>query len=327
MADARRAVSDCLTYAPEPLADNSLVLVALSGGSDSLAVAWAAQFAVPKAGHRVEAVIVDHGLQDNSAEVAETAKATAAQVGLTAEIIAVDLEDSGNFEARAREARYAALESYAETRGASAVLLGHTLDDQAETVLMGLTRGSGPASIQGMATYTGIWWRPFLSLRRETTTQVCLDAGITWWDDPHNVDERFVRPRIRHTVMPVLEQHLGPGVAEALVRTGELLGRDREELDRQAWKLAYSIGDGVELGMIPVGMLNGVPVAIASRVVRIIVEESIGVSLSFHHTEQVLAFVTGAIRGTVVEIPEGRVEKHDDHYRVVPTSGVYRGEE
>lgn len=327
MADARRALTESLDQAPHPTPDHSLFLVALSGGPDSLALAWAAAFVLPRQGHRVEAVIIDHGLQPESNDVAETAKQTAAHLGLDATVIPLELTDQANLESVARQARYDALEALAVEQGAHGVLLGHTLDDQAETVLLGLTRGSGPASIQGMPRYSGLWWRPFLGLRRTTTRQVCEDSGVSWWDDPHNTDRRFLRPRIRHDVMPVLEEHLGPGVAEALARTGELVGQDREELDSQASTLAGSLGDGVELGIIPRGFLAQTPRAIASRVVRMVARESIGSSLSHHHTQHVLALLNGQLQSKSVEIPGGRVERQGDEYRFVPASSRYRREE
>lgn len=327
MANARRAVQHCLDHAPRPIPPDSLVHIAVSGGPDSLALAVASSFVVPRAGHHVEAVIVDHGLQSGSGEVAATAAKTVESLGITAHVVAVDIDDSGNIEARAREARYEALDQMADQRGAAAILLGHTLDDQAETVLLGLTRGSGPASIQGMPEYSGRYWRPFLGLTRQETCSVCEDAGVTWWDDPHNSDDRFVRPRIRHHVMPVLEQHLGPGVAQALVRTGMLVGRDRVELDAQARALADTFGDGVRLGRIPRGALHDVPLAIASRAVRIVAEESIGSHLDYHHTVAVVDFMTGKSGPSPIEIPGGRVEKHADYYRFVPRSGRYRREE
>ncbi len=325
MAQSRRAVANCLEHhtATEPLPDDALFLVAVSGGPDSLALAWAAAFVIPRAGYRLEAVIVDHGLQAESGDVAADAKATLENLGIATTIVAVDLGEGGNIEARARQARYDALEDVAHQRGAVGVLLGHTLDDQAETVLMGLTRGSGPGSIQGMGQISGLWWRPFLGLSRQTTTQVCRDVPLSWWDDPHNTDPRFLRPRIRHEVMPLLENTMGPGVAEALVRTAELLRQDNEVLEKLAQKVVWDLGDGVERGMVPIDPLVGQPASIASRVIRFVAEKSLGSSLSHTHTEEVLRLVTDWRGQGPIDIPGGRVERQEKILRFIPDSGYH----
>mgnify|MGYP002039839183 CR=1 FL=1 len=144
--------------------------------------------------------------------------------------------EDGGPEAAARDARYRVLKDAAADAGASAVLLGHTLDDQAETVLLGLARGSGAASLQGMAPVRedddGLRWvRPLLAVRRETTRACCTASDLEVWDDPHNADQRFARVRVRDRVLPVLEAELGPGIAEALARTAEQLREDAEAFD------------------------------------------------------------------------------------------------
>ena len=208
---------------------DGLVLVALSGGPDSLALAAATAF---EARGRAGAVIVDHGLQDGSAATAERAAEQARALGLDpVRVVRVQVGTDGGPEAAARTARYEALDAVAGELGAAAVLLGHTLDDQAETVLLGLARGSGAASLQGMAPEAGLYRRPLLGIRRQTTVQACADAGLEPWDDPQNADPGFTRVRVRQTVMPLLETELGPGVAEALARTAEQLREDSEALD------------------------------------------------------------------------------------------------
>ena len=328
MADARRAVAECLDDQRDSrgLPDEGRFLVAVSGGADSLGLAWAAQFVLPRAGFEVEGVVVDHGLQDNSAEVAETAKATLEQIGMPATIVRVEVDGTANVELRARDARYEALRVLAHDRDAIGVLLGHTLDDQAETVLMGLARGSGPASIQGMEAVSGLWWRPFLGLSRETTQQVCRDVGMTWWDDPHNTDRRFLRPRLRHEVMPLLEDTMGPGVAEALARTARLLRQDNEVLDKLAKKVGWALGDGVELGMIPVDRLVAEPAAVATRVIRFVASQVLGTSLSAAHTEEVLRLVTDWKGQGPIDVPGGRVERQEGILRFIPDSAHDRRE-
>src|SRR3954469_16995223 len=222
-ADVRRAVRGAL----EGLEPDALVLVALSGGPDSLALAAATAFEAPRAGLRAGAVIVDHGLQAGSADVAARAAVQARDLGLApVHVVAVEVGASGGPEAAARAARYAALDAAAALHGAAAILLGHTLDDQAETVLLGLARGSGAASLHGMAAVSqsagsGLYLRPLLGIRRSTTEPACVDADLHPWTDPQNGDPAFTRVRVRTSVLPLLETELGPGVAEALARTAE----------------------------------------------------------------------------------------------------------
>ncbi len=248
------------------------VLVACSGGADSLSLLAACVFEGRKAGTSIVGVTVDHALQDGSAEhtVAVVEQMAVLGVDETASIrVAVDPGPAG-LEAGAREARYAALSQLAAHFGASLVLLGHTLDDQAETVLLGLTRGSGGRSLQGMRRYFvdagGIGFaRPLLDLTRDQTHAACRAEGITWWEDPHNVDPRFTRARVRSSVMPVLERELGPGIAAALARTGEQLRDDMdflEPFELEAYQRAR-VDDGVDMLAV-----DDVGEAIRSRVVR-----------------------------------------------------------
>lgn len=215
----RRALSD--------LEPGSRVAVGVSGGADSLALAAVTAFVADRAAYELRAIVVDHGLQPDSAEVTTRATAQLAGLGVSAEIVVVDVGAAGGPEAAAREARYEALGAV----GADAVLIAHTLDDQAETVLLGLGRGSGPRSIAGMAARDGVWRRPFLALRRADTEQICRAHGLTWWVDPHNADPAYRRSRIRTEVMPVLEEVLGRGVAEALARTADQVRADNDFLD------------------------------------------------------------------------------------------------
>ncbi|WP_245719927.1 tRNA lysidine(34) synthetase TilS [Nocardia uniformis] len=232
--ETRRAVRDWLgTYAP-----NGVVAVGLSGGADSLALTAAA---VVEAG-AVDALVVDHGLQGGSAVVAAEAAATALRLGCrSARVLTVEVSGSGGMEAAARRARYAALD---RARDGRPVLLGHTLDDQAETVLLGLARGSGSRSIQGMAAFADPWGRPLLGVRRAVTRQLCADLGVTPYDDPHNSSAEFTRVRLRAEVLPLLEEVLGGGVAAALARTAAQLREDGEVLDVLARNLLASACDG-----------------------------------------------------------------------------------
>ena len=231
------------------------VEVALSGGADSLAVAACLAFVAPRDGWLAGAVVVDHNLQPGSDEVAARAAEQARGLGLDADVVTVTVGTDGGPEAAARDARLGALRS----RDADAVLLGHTLDDQAETVLLGLGRGSGARSLAGMPAVDGIIRRPFLTLRRSETERICTASGLNWWSDPHNVDPAFRRSRLRHEALPLLEDVLGGGVAEALARTASQLRADTALLD----SLAAEVSDPYDLPL-----LAALPQALRTRVLR-----------------------------------------------------------
>jgi tRNA(Ile)-lysidine synthase len=208
------------------------VLVACSGGADSLALAAAVAFEAPRLGVAAAAVTVDHGLQEGSAGRADAVARALRAMGLDPVLVSrVEVTPGGGPEAAARRARYAALEQAAADTGARWTLLGHTLDDQAETVLLGLGRGSGPRSIAGMMPASGSYLRPLLGVRRATTVAACAADGLPVWDDPHNADPRYRRVRLRHEVLPLLEEVLGGGVAQALARTADLVRTDLAALD------------------------------------------------------------------------------------------------
>ena len=315
MADARRAVNKLLERHYESIPEGSHFLLAVSGGADSMALAWAAEFVMPRHGYSCEAVIIDHGLQEASAEIADTAKKRLESLGLSARVIAVTVGNEGGAEHAARTARYAALTDEARDSGVHAVLLGHTMDDQAETALLGLARGSGPSSISGMAETSGLWWRPFLGLRREDTRQVCVDAGIEWWDDPHNTDERFLRPRVRHRVLEVMESELGPGVVVALSRTADLVRADDEFLDALAHERLEPYRTHLDESHVPISALEGEPEPIATRMLRLALGH-IGVEeLHRSHTVAVMALVTDWHGQGPIDIPGVSVVRVDDQLR------------
>lgn len=227
-------VQDALAGAGYP----ERILVACSGGPDSLALAAvAAHFA--RRGHvdghpvSVGAVVVDHQLQPGSAEVAAATAGTLRELGLSpVQVRTVQVASTGmGPEAAARDARHAALEAAADDSGSQAILLGHTLDDQAEQVLLGLARGSGTRSLAGMRPARGRLLRPFLGLRRADTVEICEVEGLDPWHDPSNADPAFARSRTRVEVLPLLEEKLGPGVAESLARTAAILQLDADYLE------------------------------------------------------------------------------------------------
>lgn len=280
------------------LPDGANLMVALSGGADSLALAAATAFEAPKRGMSVTCLTVDHGLQAQSDAVAERTVQTAARLGIDARIERVEVGSGGGLEAAAREARYRALRFAAQERDAKVVLLGHTLDDQAETVLLGLSRGSGAASLQGMAAVRDdpdglLWMRPLLGVRRETTRRFCTASELEFWDDPHNVDDRFARVRVRERVLPVLETEIGPGIAEALARTAEQLREDAEAFDEMIQETIEDIVEHAEAGIsISVAALASNPAALRNRIIRFVVDSEFGVSLTRVQTVEVARLVT-----------------------------------
>lgn len=251
LLEVRRAVRGWLAAHPGPVA------VALSGGADSLALTAA----TAAEASNVTALIVDHGLQAGSAEVAAVSAERARLLGVDdARVLTVTVAGSGGMEAAARRARYDALDG---ARGDASVLVAHTLDDQAETVLLGLGRGSGPRSIAGMAAFDAPWGRPLLGVRRAVTRAACAELGLEPFEDPHNFDPDFTRVRLRHEVLPLLEDVLGGGVAPALARTAEQLQDDGRALDA----IAAAVVD-TNTRELDVSAIESSDPAIRRRVVR-----------------------------------------------------------
>ena len=307
IANARRAVREHLVDLPE----GALVLVALSGGPDSLALAAATAFEAPRARLRAGAVIVDHGLQPGSEEVAERAAESARDLGLDPVLVRrVDVGSAGGPEAAARAARYGALDAAAAELGAAAVLLGHTMDDQAETVLLGLARGSGASSLAGMAAVAGLYRRPLLALRRSVLAQACADAGLEPWHDPHNEQERFARVRVRRSILPMLEAELDAGVTEALARTAEIAREDAEALDRMVDEVAEELVELEEGGCsVPAAWLAANPAALRHRLIRLVARAEFGVSLTRAQTLEVARLATDWHGQKAVHLPGIRVER------------------
>lgn len=288
------------------------VLVACSGGADSMALLAATIFETRRSPLRVIGAVVDHGLQEGSAEHTARVVGQMAELGAdeTASIrVEVDVA-AGGVEAGAREARYAALGQLATHFAAENVLLGHTLDDQAETVLLGLARGSGGRSIAGMRRSFHDddvrFARPLLDITRAQTEAACLAEGIEVWSDPHNTDPRFLRSRVRHDVLPVLERELGPGVAETLARTADQLRRDMEALDDLAAMLDDEARTGDGLGLrLDLVVLADRPPAVTSRALRLAALRagSPGDELFAVHVEALVRLVEAGRPDKQVQLP------------------------
>jgi tRNA(Ile)-lysidine synthase len=279
----RNALTDCTA--------GDLILVAVSGGADSLALAYALSLEAPKLALRIEGVTVDHQLQSQSSVQAEKVVAALSKMGIQkTHVIKVDVDITDGLEASARRARYAALDACAEKTGASFVLLGHTRDDQSESVLLGLARGSGARSLSAMAGRNGKYLRPLLAITREETLGACAEAQLDSWDDPHNADKTFTRVRVRTDVIPNLEKNLGPGISAALARTASLLRDDADALDQ----LADDEFAAHEPLSLDINRLEKLPKAIRTRVLRMAIYAAGAPSgsLSADHIAPIEAFIT-----------------------------------
>jgi tRNA(Ile)-lysidine synthase len=246
------------------------LLVAVSGGADSMALASATLFEAKKLGLAVATVTVDHGLQPKSASVATQTQQKLLALGYKHALIKkVNVGKTGGPEAAARRARYQALEQVRLETKSDWIVLGHTSDDQAETVLLGLARGSGARSLSGMSEVTGKLLRPLLSVSRKVTVQFCKDEQIRVWNDPQNKSLKFLRVRVRSKVIPFLEKQLGPGIAWNLIRSSDQLRQDDNYLSAVALKefkkLAKTTSSSVS---IEVAKLEKLPEAILHRVLK-----------------------------------------------------------
>ncbi len=306
------------------------VAAAVSGGADSLALAAALAHLRPGS----YALVVDHGLQPGSAEVAERAAEQCRSLGLDAHVLQAAAPvtrskpdpqhpDAGDVasissssssssssrsgpEAAARAARYAALDAVVARDGLTAVLLGHTLDDQAETVLLGLARGAGARALAGMADRPP-YLRPLLGVQRATTRQACAQAGLAPWDDPHNSDPAFARVRARAHVLPVLEAELGPGTAAALARSAAQLREDADALDA----LTPLTDD--------VAVLAALPAALRSRALKRWAEQACGAAVTSAHVQALRALVDDWRGQGPVALPGGvQVRRRDGRLACLP---------
>ncbi|XTZ13794.1 tRNA lysidine(34) synthetase TilS [Micromonospora echinospora] len=310
------------------------VLVACSGGADSLALAAATAFVAPRLGRPAGLVTVDHGLQAGSAERAAAVARWAEETGFApVESVRVRVAGRpGGPEGAAREARYQALADAGRRYGASALLTGHTRDDQAETVLLALARGSGPRGLAGMPPrrdLSGVpLLRPFLDVSREQTRRACAALGFTPWEDPHNVDPSYARARVRADVLPALVAALGPAVLENLARTARLVAADTAALDdlaAAALAEARVPGDGGATGHRPVpgglvvAVLAGLAPALRTRVLHAWARElgAPATALSHRHVAALDALVTNWRGQGAVYLP-GALRVTRDDGRLVP---------
>ncbi|MGN9778556.1 tRNA lysidine(34) synthetase TilS [Micromonospora sp. H33] len=315
VAAIRVAVRRALTGLP----GSGPVLVACSGGADSLALAAATAFVAPRLGRVAGLVTVDHGLQEGSAERAAAVAAWAREAGLDpVESVRVDVAGRpGGPESAAREARYQALADVAGRHRAAALLTGHTRDDQAETVLLALARGAGPRGLAGMPahrTLDGVpLLRPLLEVSREQTRTACAVLGLSPWEDPHNADPSYARARVRTDVLPALVRALGPGVLDNLARTARLVAADNEALDALAADALDAVRDAG--GGLSVPGLAGLTPAVRGRVLHAWARElgAPPAALAYRHVAALDALVTGWRGQGAAHLPGGlRVVRRAD---------------
>ena len=322
----------------EQPAELPLLLAGVSGGPDSLALAAVLAHFVRRGELKAGAVLVDHGLQTGSAQVAEQAAEACRRLGLDPVLVKkVEVETANEGPEKAAQlARYSAFaEATAQTQ-ARGVLLGHTLNDQAETVLLGLARGSGTRSLAGMPEileredFTIV--RPLLSLTREQIEDICDAEGLDPWHDPTNSDESMMRAKVRHTILPFLEEHLGGDVATSLARTAAILGPDAEYLDAQAqatYPSCLAISEHLEKLVLPEaiagqsivfdrGTLVQLPDAIRRRVLAQAVKNLGGFAPSFERLSKLDIFAaTNAVGGPI------QLTGHVSAWKARP-AGIYK---
>ncbi|CAB4329288.1 MAG: tRNA lysidine(34) synthetase TilS [Actinobacteria bacterium] len=285
------------------------VLVAVSGGADSLALAYAVMKESATNAIRTLAVTVDHQLQENSEQQSDNVSKQLHEMGYTKVYIEkVKVNTESGIEAGARSARYEAITKLAEKEKVTKVFLGHTRDDQAETVLLGLARGSGTRSMSGMAIDNGLFVRPLLSITRQQTEKACAEVHLKMWNDPHNLNTEFSRVKVRLHVLPVMEENLGPGISAALARSAALLRDDADALDDIAQKEVAQLN----LSDLDCEKLSALPRAIRTRILRTALYYSGAPSgsISADHVASVEALVTSWRGQGALSLPGGvKVER------------------
>jgi tRNA(Ile)-lysidine synthase len=308
MTTAVPAVRNAVRFWLEKYEAGDTVLVAVSGGADSLALAFALSVEAEKLAITVIGVTVDHQLQAASSGQAEKVVEQLSTFGIKCVIKKVTVDIKEGLEASARKVRYEAINELAEQENATAVFLGHTKDDQAETVLLGLARGSGTRSLSGMAHHNGLYVRPLLDITRNQNEEFCKEVGLDYWNDPHNQDSQFARVRVRTEALPVLEKTIGPGISDALSRSAHLLRDDADALDHWAKR------EEIHLNLLDLDCahLETLPRAIRTRILRsaIYAAGAPSGSVSAEHVGAVEALISAWKGQNALNLPGGvKVER------------------
>jgi tRNA(Ile)-lysidine synthase len=309
MTDATVAIRNAVKPFLQQCEAGDVVLVAVSGGADSLALAYAILKESGPLAITAVAVTIDHQLQEISAVQAEKVQQQLKDMGYLKVIIEkVIVDTKSGIEAGARDARYQALSACASKENARKIFLGHTRDDQAETVLLGLARGSGTRSLSGMASENGLYVRPLLGITRAQTVLACEETAIEFWNDPHNMNSDFSRVRVRNEVLPLMEEKIGPGISAALSRSASLLRDDADALDAIA-DAAISHLDLTDLDCESLGEL---PRAIRTRIIRtaLYAAGAPSGSITWDHVAAVEALITHWHGQGALSLPGGvKVER------------------
>ena len=308
MDSSAPAIRSAVRSVLESFEAGDLIIIAVSGGADSLALAYSLSLEAPKFAIQLQAVTIDHQLQSESGVQARKVVEQMKALGIETTIEKVSVEVTDGLEASARKARYAALDSIGTKLNAAAIFLGHTRDDQAESVLLGLARGSGTRSLSGMAVRNGKYIRPLLSITREQTVKMCHEVGLSAWADPHNVDLKFARVRVRMQAIPILEKTIGPGISDALARTAELLRQDADALDAWAEREIKEL----DLSDLPCDYLADLPRGIRSRIIRAAIYAAGAPtgSISADHVGSIEALITAWSGQGAAHLPGGvKVER------------------
>jgi tRNA(Ile)-lysidine synthase len=307
---------------PEP---GDGVAVAVSGGADSLALLHALRTLAGPRRWRLAVVTVDHGMRPGSAADAAFVADHAKALGLPARVCTLVPGDLARHrpagpEGAARAARYEALWPAADELGCPWLATGHTLDDQAETVLLQLLRGAGPDGLAAMAVRAGRLLRPLLGVRRAETRACCAAAGLAWREDPTNAGDGPLRNRVRHHLLPLLEE-LRPGATQALARTAALAADERDWLDPLVATALAATQVGGQVGgvVLDAAALAGLPVALGRRVVREAARRAGATVPDAAATDRVLA-LAGADDGTGTGWPGGSAAREGTvvHLQVPP---------
>jgi tRNA(Ile)-lysidine synthase len=309
MTDAIVAIRNAVRPFLEECEAGDRIIVAVSGGADSLALAYAIAIESKPLALVSVGVTVDHQLQSASEMQAKITENQLCEMGFNeVHIKKVVVGTQSGIEAGARDARYQALTQSAQEAKSSKVFLGHTRDDQAETVLLGLARGSGTRSLSGMAVQNGIYIRPLLSITRAETERACRELGIDFWSDPHNVNTEFTRVKVRREILPLMEEKLGPGIAAALSRSASLLRDDADALDDIAEREAKAL----DLTSLDCSAITAMPRAIRSRILRMAIYAAGAPagSISADHIASCEALVTSWSGQGALSLPGGvKVER------------------
>jgi tRNA(Ile)-lysidine synthase len=290
------------------------LLVALSGGADSVALLDALASLRRRRGFRLVAAHLDHGLRDGSADDAAFCAELCQALGVPLRVGRADVRaraarERGGLEQAARRERYAFLRRVREEEAAVAVAVAHTRDDQAETLLLRLLRGAGTAGLGGMRPRSGDVVRPLLDVSRQEVLAHLRERGLAWREDPSNADVAHRRNRVRHELIPYLEERFNPGIRASLARTASILADEASHVRSEAEALVAAIareeGEALLLRRAP---LAGAPTAVARAAIRQALLRAGGLAgVGALHVEGILRLARAkAPSGRRLPLPGGR---------------------